>query len=378
MSDLDLHRLTRRRFLGVTGVGLLGAMGALAGCGGDGDGGGAAAGGATEAEAAPADISGQTIRFVNYTNWIGEGEYDGFKAESGVTVREIAVNSQRVAKITADPSAADLVLLDLHQAGQLDAAGLLGMFNLENIPNYGLVDPAVKDGLAADDVAKVLATDLGRTGIVYRTDMVSEEITSWADVFELAPKYSGKVTLLDAEVGTIPIALISLGYEGNSQSEEELDAAADRLIAIKPHLLALLTGDQVAPLVDGSSAIGMVEDWAGSAVIRDNPDVPLKWVDPEQTTGYLDCWGALKDTEVMAAIEAFANYHFTPEVYAKYCNTLSIASIVPEADPLIDAAIKNNPITYPPEGVYDTVQFQGYLGEGQRFHDDTWARFKSA
>jgi spermidine/putrescine transport system substrate-binding protein len=374
--ERNASRLTRRKFLGVTGLGILGTSGILAACGGD-DGESASptgSGASTEAES----ISGQTIRFVNYTDWIGEGEYDDFKAQSGVTVEEISVNSERVARITADPSSADLVLLDLHQAGQLDAAGLLRQFNLANIPNYGLVDPAFKDGLAADDVAKVLATDYGRTGIVYRTDMVSEEIASWADVWELAPKYSGKISFLDNEVGVIPITLQTLGYAGNSQDEGECNEAADHLIEIKPHLLALVTGDHMKPLLDGSAAIGMVEDWAGSAGVTGNPDVPLKWVDPEKTTGYLDCWGAVSETDVMTAIEAFAEYHFTPEVYANYCNTLSIASIVPDADPLINDEIKSNAITYPPAEVYDTVEFQDYLGEGQRYHDEAWAKFKSA
>ena len=348
-------RLSRRRFLAATAV--LGAAGII-----------------------PAELAaaGETIRFVNYTGWIGAGEYDGFKDKAGVTVREIAINSGRVAKITADPSSADLVLLDLHTAGQLDAAGLLETFNLDNVPNYAQVDASVKDGLAADSVAKVLATDLGRTGILYRTDMVSETITKWADVWDLAPKYSGKINLLDVPVELMPITLISLGYSGNSRDKGELEKAAQRLIDIKPHLLALTYADQAKPLVDGSAAIGMVEDWAGSGAVSGNPDIPLKWVDPEQTTGYLDVWGAIKGTKVMAAIEAFADYHFSAEVYANYCNTLSIASIVPAADHLIKDEIKSNPITYPSSGTYDKVQFQDYLGEAQRWHDEAWTRFKSA
>ena len=359
--DLGKSRLTRRRFMAMSGLGLLGATGLL-----------------SRESAAASDLSGQRIVFVNYTGWIGEGEYDAFNAKSGVTVREIAVNNQRVAKITADPSSADLVLLDLHQGGQLDAAGLLATFNLENIPNYGLVDPSVKDGLASDKIAKLLATDLGRTAIMYRADMVDEEITKWSDVWDLAPKYSGKISLLDAQVGLMPIALISLGLSGNSRDKGELERAGDRLIEIKPHLLSLTYGDQARSLVDGSAAIGMVEDWAGSSAVAANPDIPLKWVDPEQTTGYLDAWGAVEGTKVMPAIEAFANHHFTPEVHANYCNTLSIASIMPSADHLINDEIKSNPITYPPSGVYGRVQFQGYLGEGERWHDEAWIRFKAA
>jgi spermidine/putrescine transport system substrate-binding protein len=373
LLEWDSIGANRRRFLGLTGLGILGASGFLAACGDDDD-----SGSGTSTSGESASIDGQTIRFVNYTDWIGEGQYDDFKAREGVTIREIPVNSGRVAKITADPSAADLVLLDLHQAGQLDAAGLLGRFNLDNVPNYANVDPAFKDGLASDKAGAVLATDYGRTGIVYRTDQVSEPITSWADVWDLSEKYSGKVTLLDAEVGTIPVSLISLGLEGNSRSEEELNRAADRLIEIKPRLLALLTGDQVKPLLDGTAVIGMVEDWAGAAAVSENPDVPLEWVNPEATTGYLDCWGIVKDTDAQAAIEAFANYSFAPRVYANYCNTLSIASIVPKADQYIDEKLKSNPITYPPGDVYDTVQFQGYLGEGQRYHDEAWEKFKSA
>jgi spermidine/putrescine-binding protein len=378
LLEWEVMRPNRRRFLGMTGAGLLSASAILAACGEDDTGSGSGANADSEGGSEPVSIDGMTIRFVNYTDWIGKGQYADFKAKEGVTIQEVPVNSGRVAKITADPSAADMVLLDLHQAGQLDAAGLLGQFNLKNIPNYGNVDPDFKDGLASDDVGKVLATDYGRTGIVYRKDLVSEPIATWADVWDLSEKYSGKITLLDAEVGTVPVSLISLGLEGNSRSEDELNQAADRLIEIKPHLLALITGDQVKPLLDGAAVIGMVEDWAGAAAVADNPDVELEWVNPEATTGYLDCWGAVKGTDALPAIEAFANYSFEPEVYANYCNTLSIASIVPDADPFIDEKLKSNPITYPPGDVYSTVQFQGYLGEGQRYHDEAWEKFKSA
>jgi spermidine/putrescine transport system substrate-binding protein len=379
LDSWEVMRPSRRRFLGMTGVGLLTASGVLAACGeddaGTGGGSGSDSGGGADK---PVAIDGMTIRFVNYTDWIGKGQYADFKSKEGVTIREIPVNSGRVAKITADPSAADMVLLDLHQAGQLDAAGLLAQFDLKNVPNYGNVDPAFKDGLASDDVAKVLATDYGRTGIMYRKDMVSEPISSWADVWDLSEKYSGKITLLDTDVGTVPVALLSLGLKGNSRSEEELNRAADRLIDIKPHLLALLTGDQVKPLLDGSAVIGAVEDWAGAAAIADNPDGPLEWVNPDPTTGYLDCWGVVRGTDVQPAIEAFANYSFQPKVYANYVNTLSIASIVPDAEPYIDKKLKSNPVTYPESDVYSTVEFQGYLGEGQRYHDEAWEKFKSA
>jgi len=328
---------------------------------------------------ATADISGQTIRFVNYTNWIGAGEYDEFLARTGCEVREIPTNHDRSQRVVADPTSVDMVLDPLGPLGLINAAGLLATLDLSRIPNYELVHASFKRGLASPEQSKAVPIDWGRTGILYRADLVSEPMTSWADFWAAAPAYTRQVLLPDSQDHALRNALLMLGLDGSSEDAAEIDRAAEAIIAIKPYVGAFGAVDTVKRLLDGSAVMAMAEDWQGSSAVRENPEVDLVWIDPsEGAAGYLDCIGAPTTTEVLPAVEDFLNFHLEPEIAANFCNTLSVAPIMPASEPYIDAAIKDNPITNPPSAVLDRISYWSYLGNAQRLWDDAWARVKSA
>ncbi len=325
------------------------------------------------------DISGQTIRFINYTNWIGEGEYDKFKAATGADVREIPINEGRSERVVADSTSVDMVSDALGPLGIIDAAGLLATLDLANIPNYAKVHDSFKQGLAGPGQAKAIPTDYGRTGILYRADLVVESMTSWADFWKAAPQQVGKVILPDLPNHTLRNALLMLGFDGSSTNASEIDRAADAIIDIKPHVATFTTPDVVKRLLEGSAALVMAEDWQGSSAVRENPDAGLRWVDPnEGAAAYLDCIGAVTGTEVQDAIEQFLNFHLEPENAANFCNTLSVAPIVPESEQYVNEAIRNDPILNPSDEVLGRLSYWSYLGEVQRLWDDAWTRVKSA
>ena len=306
------RRQSRGQFLKSSGLGLAGLIGGpalLAACGG---GGGQAGGGGT---------TGETIRMINYVDWVGKEEIPNFTAATGNKVRQIVINSDeaRIAKLAADNTAADMLLLDPSDGGRLEQLGLLAELNLkDNIPNYFLADEfSRKVEPFTEEKQLGIPSDYGRDGYVYRTDLVSEDLRTWKDLFDVAPKYSGKINLLDFESDTISSTLIGLGLNPNSQDEGDLRKASDALIKIKPHLKALVTTDMLTPLLDGSGAIAMDWDFDAYNVLGANPDVPLKWVDAEDgLRAYLDAWSAVKTTKILTAVQMFMNNHLDPKVYA--------------------------------------------------------------
>ena len=329
-----------------------------------------------------ASTSSVTLKFINYINWIGKNEYADFAKATGINVQEIVANTgnERIAKILSDPSAADMVLLDLHSGARLADAGKLAKLDYMKIPNYGkYVNPAFKIGLVSPKQALGIPTDYGRVGILYRSDLMKEAPKSWKDFWKLAPKYSGKVNMIDDEAGVIQAALLMLGLNPNSRNQAQIAKAGDALVAIKPHLLQIESVDDGKPMIEGSAVMGLVEDFAGTAAILNNPHVPLKWVNPSDgMPGYLDIWCAIKGTSELAAVEKFMNYHLTPKVSGTFDDTLSIASIEPASNRFIKPALRNNPVANPPASVYKHVAFQTDLGTAQAYWDNEWLRFESA
>jgi spermidine/putrescine transport system substrate-binding protein len=345
----------------------------IAACGDDDD--SSASGGSSTSD----QKSDVTLGLITYINWIGKGELKGLKDATGITVKQIAANSSddRLAKIQSDPNAGDLVLADLSFAGRLDGLGQLAQLDLSKIPNIEKVDDQLRIDLASPEQAKLSPTDYGRSGILYRKDKVSSPPQSWAEFFDMAPQHSGRVSMLDFSDGTLPVALIASGYSTNTTNESEVNKAADKLIAIKPHVKAFITADEAKPILDGSADIAQVEDWAAAAALAEDDNVG--WIDPSDGIhAYVEGWVALKASPHLDEIQRMMDYHLQPKVAANFANTLSIAPIEREAVQYIDPKLKKSPITNPSPDVLDRIEFKKFVGESQKLYDDAWARFKSA
>lgn len=364
--------LLRRGSMGAAGLAIAPAL--LSACGS------ASGGSASNAAAKPAGH--QTIRMINYVDWIGANEAQQFQQQTGNTIQQIVVNSDqtRVSKLAADHTAADMTLGDLSDAGRLAGLGLLAKLDLAKIPNYNNVQSFAKVGEFSPSVARGIPVDFGRDGFVYRTDLVKENITSWADFYRIAPKYSGKITMIDIEEDTLSTALIALGYDVNTTNPGEIEKAGKLLVSLKPHLQALVTTNFIPPLIQGSVWIAMDYDYDAGAAIQANPKVPMKWVDPaDGTRAYLDGWEAINTTKVLPEIEQWMNFHLDPKNYASFVNaTATSPAMLPACLPYVKASIRNDPVLNPDKQVTSRIVFDKAHGESQQYRDKAWANFKSA
>ena len=371
-NPITRRALLRRASMGAAGLTV--APGLLAACG--------SSSGTSATNAAAAPVRGKTIRMINYVDWIGANEAAQFKKKTGTTIQQIVVNSDqtRVSKLAADHTSADMLLGDLSDAGRLADLGLLAKLDFSKIPNYNNVESFAKVSEFSPSVAHGIPTDFGRDGYVYRTDLVKEKPTSWADFYKVAPKYSGKITMIDIEEDTLSTALIALGYSINTTSASEIEKAGQLLIKLKPHLQALVTTNFMQPLINGSVWIAMDYDYDAGAAIQANPHVPLKWVDPtDGTRAYLDGWEAVNTTDVLPEIQELMNFHLDPKVYAGFVDATGTSpAMVPAAVPYVKASIRNDPVLNPDKEVTSRIVFDQAHGASQQYRDQAWANFKSA
>ena len=176
-------------------------------------------------------------------------------------------------------------------AAQLKKGNLLQTVDFSKIPNIANVAKHFRDAYPWGP-----PTDFGKTGFGYRKDLISERPTSWADLWTLAKKYSGKVTLLDFDVDILGAALKYKGYSINSANEKELNAARDALLELKPHVQAFLPTDFAKPLQKGTAVIAVDYDYDIALAQRTNKNIV--WVSPEEgMPAYLDGWLAVAGTK---------------------------------------------------------------------------------
>ena len=373
-SRVPTIQLTRRQLLArglQLGVGLPSAGWLLAACSKE-----AKAPAASPASSAPPQISGTAV-MSNYHEWIGEHEVDGFQALfPGTRIKQISAPTDSISSdvlfFKNHPGEYDFDLCDQSCMGQLLAANLLQEVDYDNIPNIQYVEEPFRQSYNHG-----IPNDYGKVGIGYRKDIVTEGITSWADVWNLAPKYDGQITFLNLDRDCMGSALKYLGYSGNSTDEAELEKCKETLLEIKPHLQALTNTNVANGLVKGTLAIAM--DWDFDIALAQNKEPNVEWVVPsEGGVAYLEGWQAIVGTDSLDLVEAFMNFHLDPKNYADFVNTTGSAYIETAATSYIDKSIAENPILFPDQEVLSRVEYEQYLGEATALWSKVWDEFKSA
>lgn len=368
--------LSRREFLrrtGFFGLSLSASAAVLAACGSDGEEEGAAATGPTAQEE---PLAG-TINMINYPGWMGATELDRFQdLYPGVKVKEVVLQTGTAAgtalAVQQNPEAYDMLLADQPLVEQLTQSNLVAEVDFSKIPNIQFVDDKFRS-----DYPSGIPTDYGKIGFGYRSDLVDESPASWADFWELAEKYSGKVTVLNNERDVLGAACKYLGLSGNTTDPSEIEMARDAVIQLKPHLLAFVGIDVGKNLVRGSAVMAQSFDFDIAFAQSDEP--AIEWVAPEDgLMGYVEGWIAVAGSEEIDEVHAFMDFHLDPENYAEFINTTGAAFVEPDAAQYIDSAIVESPITAFDASVVSRIEFYSFLGEASTLWARAWDEIQAA
>jgi spermidine/putrescine transport system substrate-binding protein len=361
-------RMARRDFLrraGQVGIGVPAAAWLAAACGSS-----------PSATSSSGAVEG-TATILNYAGWMGKNNVSSFEAlHRGAAIKQVTEASVSdaaiVAELKANMSAFTGTLGDLAVVGQAMVAGMLQPLDWSKIPNISNVESTFKDTYSHG-----VPSDYGKVGIGYRTDLVKEDITSWHDVWRLAPKYSGKIVFLDLDRDCIGSALKYLGYSTNTTSTAQLNKALKALIAIKPYLQAILSYNVGTGLAAGTTYIAM--DWDYDVALAQQSNKNVRWVLPaEGATAYLEGFFALKNTPELPVFESFFNYFLEPKQYADFVNTTGTAFVEKTATPYIDKVIAENPALLVDPVTLSKVEFEDFVGAATTIYNNVWNEFKAA
>ena len=366
--EWQVERSTRRALLrraaqlsgaGVVGAAALGAAPSIA-----------------SAQRGAVDLSG-TITMMNYPGWMGKTTVADFKKATGVSVKQVAGLTSgaaaAVAQIAQNKDSYDMSLGAMAVAEQLRQGKLLQTVDPAKIPNLKNVAKHFRDSFKWGP-----PTDFGKTGYGYRKDLISERPTSWADLWKLAPKYSGKITMVDYDVDILGLALKYKGFSVNATKQSQLEAARDALLEIKPHLQAFLPTDLAKPLLKGTAVIAVDYDYDIAIAQRKNKNIV--WVTPEEGVGaYLDGWLAVAGSDKLDEVAAFMNFLLVPKNYAGFVNNIGSSYVMPAAERYIDSAIKANPSLRYSAAAVKTVEFEKFLGaDAAKRRARIWQEVKNA
>lgn len=338
----------------------------------------------TESPEAPPTLTGEIedeLVIYNWAFYLNPKTVKAFEEEFGVEVQATDFyesNEEMIAKLRGGVTGYDLVAPTGGYIDSMAEEGLLTPLDLSRIPNLANVDERFL-GFPYDPENRYhIPKDWGTTGIGYLQKFVDEDVTTWAQFFDLGEKYSGRYTVLDSQYEVIGAGLKRLGYGYNTTSEAEIDEALDILIPFKPHISAITSSQYRQKMSRAETYLAL--GWNGDFfyVYEDQPSV--KYVIPEEGTEYwIDTWAIPTGAPHPVAAHEFINWILTPENQGRETSYTYYASAVAGAEEFTAKAIVNDPAIYPPSDVTDNLEVaRSDDPEIVQLRADAWTRFLAA
>lgn len=217
----------------------------------------------------------------------------------------------------------------------------------------------------------------GTTGLIYNTKKLKEPPEDWSYLWKNKQQLNKRMTLLNDIREVIGATLRMLGYSYNSTNPQELQAAYDKLMELKPNI-ASFTSDSWRPqILSGDLMVAMCYSADANEVMKENPD--LQYVLPKSGSSlWIDTIAIPKTATNLKAAYAWINFMLQPDVAAQICQRLSFATPNKAAFNQLPIQLQNNPSLFPPEAALEFCEGLAPVGDFSAVYDNYWTKLTSA
>lgn len=372
MNELRRYKrgsISRRQFLGVTGLGT--AMAVLA----------TALPSLWPRKSHAFGELGDRLVFSTWPNYHNQVNLDEFSKMTGVRIQVNAFgsNEEMLAKLQAGATGWDVFVPTNYTISNYVELGLIQEMDLSRLPNYDASanDPRFAGAATVNGKLYCVPKNWGTTGFIVNTKKIKSDPKSWKDFFDVTMGAgSGHTIVHDYQLTTIGAALCALGYSFNSIDSKELAAAEALLIKSKPHLFAI-TSDYQPGMRSGDAWMSIC--WNGDATQLKNDLPEMDYV--IGTDGgeiWTDFYAIPKDAPHLDAAYAFINFMQDPYVQAREASVHGYAPTDSRAIALQPDSLSRDPILHPAAELMNGLEFGAAQTLTDPIRAELMARFKSA
>ncbi|MBL8708018.1 MAG: polyamine ABC transporter substrate-binding protein [Rhodospirillaceae bacterium] len=323
----------------------------------------------TLAAAAAGAEEAKELNIYNWSDYIGETTIADFEAETGIKVQYDTYDGNETleAKLVTGDTGYDIVFPSSSFFARQIQIGLYQKLDKSLLPNLKNMDAEIMgilDREADPDNAHAIPYMWGTNGFTYNVDMIMERmpdapLDSLAMIFDPAiiAKFADcGVTFLDSPEDVIPLALAYMGKDPTSQSEDDIVAAVDMLMKVRPYIRNFDSQQYLNALPTGNYCISM--SWSGDYATASaraeeaGVDVNLAYTIPKEGTNiWFDAMLIPADAPHPTNAHLFLDYMMRPEVIAAATNYTYYANANREANAFVEPEVLEDPAIYPDEAV---------------------------
>jgi putrescine transport system substrate-binding protein len=332
----------------------------------------AAAPTAATAPAQPATDPEKVVNVYNWSDYIDKATLEQFTKETGIKVNYDVFDNNEVlqTKLLAGNTGYDVVVPSASFLELQIKAGVFQKLDRAKLTNWNNLDPGILERVAKHDPGNQYAVNYmwGTTSIGYNVKKVqaidpAAPVDSWNLILD--PKWAAKfkdcgISVLDAPDEVVGVVLAFLGRDPNSEKAEDLAAAEEVLMKIRPYIRLINSSQYIDSLANGDICVAL--GWSGdilqskarAAEAGQGVDIALS-VPKEGTIIWFDMFAIPADAPHPNNAHQFINFMMRPEVAAANSNAVHYANGVGASKDLIDPSVRNDPGVYPPPETMDKL-----------------------
>jgi putrescine transport system substrate-binding protein len=344
-------------------------------------------------------VAQSTAGDLNVSNWPDYIDMDNVKAfekETGIQVHYDTYDGDEMleAKLMAGHTGYDVVFPTSSFFAREIKAGAFQKLDKPMLSNFHNIDHWILDLLSrqADPGNQYAAPyNFGTNGYTYNVDMIRKRmkdapVDSLQLIFDpavLAKFQDCGVSFLDSPEDVIPLALVYMGKDPTSQNPDDIKAAVDMLMKVRPYIRKFDSADYLNDLPNGDLCIAM--SWSGdyataaSRAEEAHIKIHLAYTIPKEGTNiWFDGMLVPKDAPHFKNAMLFINYMMRPDVAGANTNYTNYATANMAAMQYVNKDILDNAAIYPDAKVLANG-FPSTIRDNdvQRVITREWTRFKT-
>jgi putrescine transport system substrate-binding protein len=348
---------------------------------------------ATPEAGQPAAAEEKVLNVYNWSDYIDPAVIEAFQQETGIAVRYDVFDSNEVleTKLLTGKSGYDVVVPSAYFLERQVQAGVFRKLDKARLPGLSNLDPGLQASVARHDPGNEHGVIYmwGTTGIGYDAEKIAAIMPdaptdSWSFVLDPAVVSKFKdcgVSFLDDPTDMVGTALLWLGKDPNSQSEDDLKLAEEALLKIRPYIRTIHSSQYIEDLANGEVciAVGYSGDvlQARDRAAEAGKELDIRYVIPrEGALMWFDTLAIPADAAHPNNAHAFIDYLLRPAVAAANSNYVNYATANTAALAQVNEELRNDAGIYPTPEVKERLQPNlAKSAEFTRSLNRAWTRF---
>jgi spermidine/putrescine transport system substrate-binding protein len=324
----------------------------------------------------PKASNGELNIFV-WTEYVPESVVKDFEKETGIQVNisTYSSNEDMLSKVKSETEGAyDIVQPTDYMVEQMISQGMLQELDKEKLTNYKNISEAYLD--PSYDPGNVYSVPyLGGAGaIAVNTDVITDEITSYADLFK--PEYKESLVVLDDFRAVIGIAAKSIGYSMSETDTAVLEKVKEQVLTLKDNIKLYDSDSPKSALISGDCSLAFCWSAEIALAMEENPAIEIVYPS-EGPFLFLDNWCVTKGAKNYDNAMQFIDYMLKAETGKAVGEEFPYLNPNEAAVALLGDDFINNPAKNPPsEALKNGEYVKNISTDTISIYDEIWTELK--